>query len=75
MQNTSKSLAFLEDVPVQQQELSLSGDWSPREMAVLEEIGRAIRRVRHGSVQVYIQDTRVIQIDTVEKKRLDRSTA
>lgn len=60
---------------MQQDQTRLSGDWSPRELAVLEEIGRAIRRVRHGSVQVYIQDARVIQIDTVEKKRLDRSTA
>jgi hypothetical protein len=43
-----------------------------RERAVLEEVLRAIRRVRHGHVQIIVQDARVVQIDTLEKKRLDR---
>jgi len=43
-----------------------------REREVLEEILRAIRRVRHGYVQIIVQDARVVQIDTLEKKRLDR---
>ena len=29
-----------------------------------------LRRLQHGSVQVIVQDNRVIQIDTVEKLRL-----
>jgi hypothetical protein len=30
----------------------------------------ALRRIRHGSVQLVVQDSRVVQIDTVEKTRL-----
>jgi hypothetical protein len=33
---------------------------------------RAIRSVRHGHVQVIVQDGRVVQIDTLEKRRMDR---
>ena len=29
-----------------------------------------LRRLQHGSVQVIVQDNRVIQIDTVEKLRI-----
>ena len=43
-----------------------------REQTVLSEVLRAIRRVRHGYVQVIVQDGKAIQIDTMEKKRLDR---
>ena len=43
-----------------------------REEAVLREVLAAIRRVRHGYIQVIVQDGKVIQIDTTEKKRLDR---
>jgi hypothetical protein len=42
------------------------------ERNALEEILRALRGVQHGYVQVIVQDGRVIQIDTTEKKRLDR---
>jgi len=42
------------------------------EQTVLREVLQAIRRVKHGYVQVIVQDGRVIQIDTTEKKRLDR---
>ncbi len=42
------------------------------EQIVLAEVLQAIRRVNHGYVQVIVQDGRVIQIDTTEKKRLDR---
>jgi hypothetical protein len=44
---------------------------SVEERAVLAEVLRAIRAVRHGSVQVIVQDGRAVQIDTLEKKRLD----
>lgn len=38
----------------------------------LAEVLRAIRSLKHGSVQVIVQDGRVVQIDTLEKKRFDR---
>lgn len=40
------------------------------ERAVLAEVLRAIRRVRHGSVNLALQDGRVVQIDILEKRRL-----
>jgi hypothetical protein len=43
------------------------------ERAVLEEALVAIRKLRYGSVQLIVQDGRVIQIDTIEKRRLDRT--
>jgi hypothetical protein len=43
-----------------------------RERQVLSEVLQAIRSVRHGYVQITLQDARVVQIDTLEKKRLDR---
>lgn len=42
------------------------------EQAVLAEVLSAIRAVRYGYVQITLQDARVVQIDTLEKKRLDR---
>ncbi|HEY7123577.1 MAG TPA: YezD family protein [Ktedonobacterales bacterium] len=33
-----------------------------------------LRRLQHGSVQVIVQDNRVIQIDTVEKLRIKHRT-
>jgi hypothetical protein len=42
------------------------------ERAILAEVLRAIRRVQHGYVQVIVQDGRAVQIDTMEKRRLDR---
>lgn len=46
-----------------------------KEQAILTEVLRAIRRVRHGYVQVIVQDGYAIQIDTMEKRRLDRPPA
>ncbi len=40
------------------------------EETVLAEVLRALRTVRHGSVQLAIQDGRVMQIDITEKRRL-----
>jgi hypothetical protein len=45
---------------------------NPRERQVLAEVLQAMRSVRHGYVQITLQDARVVQIDTLEKKRLDR---
>lgn len=43
---------------------------SAAEQALLREILRAARAVRHGSILVSIQDGRAVQIDVTEKKRL-----
>lgn len=42
------------------------------ERRVLTEVLRGLRSVRHGSVQLVIQDGRVVQIETLEKKRFER---
>ncbi len=44
-----------------------------REQRVLDEVLQAIRGMKHGYVQIIVQDSRVVQIDTLEKKRLDRA--
>lgn len=43
-----------------------------REQAVLQEVLQAIRKVHFGYMQVIVQEGKAIQIDTMEKKRLDR---
>ena len=43
---------------------------NPEEDKVVRAVLEALRRIRHGSVQVLVQDGRVVQIDTVEKTRL-----
>jgi hypothetical protein len=45
---------------------------NPAEERVVRAVLEAVRRIRHGSVQVLVQDGRVVQIDTVEKTRLTR---
>jgi hypothetical protein len=37
---------------------------------VIAEVRAAVEKVRFGSVQLIIQDGRIVQIDTIEKKRL-----
>jgi hypothetical protein len=46
--------------------LDLSADEEHLVRAILD----ALARIRHGSIQLVVQDSRVIQIDTVEKRRL-----
>lgn len=46
-----------------------------REEETIREILRAIRDIKYGSVQVIIQDGRVVQIDKTEKLRLRRDAA
>lgn len=41
-----------------------------QERAVLDEVLRALRRIRHGSLTLAIQDARVVQLEITEKKRL-----
>jgi hypothetical protein len=36
----------------------------------IEEIREAVEKIRFGTVQLIIQDGRVVQIDTTEKRRL-----
>jgi len=38
--------------------------------AVLADICKAIQEIRYGSVQIHIQDSKVIQIDKVDKVRM-----
>jgi hypothetical protein len=45
---------------------------NPDEEKVVRAVLEALRRIRHGSVQVLVQDGRVVQIDTVEKTRLTK---
>ncbi|MGE3855916.1 MAG: YezD family protein [Dehalococcoidia bacterium] len=52
--------------------LAAPGAPSAQEQAVLAEVLSAIRSVRYGYVQITLQDARVVQIDTLEKKRFDR---
>ena len=45
---------------------------SPDEEQVVRAVLGALRRIRHGSVQMVVQDGKVVQIDTVEKTRLSK---
>ena len=42
---------------------------SEEERRMLEEVYRAIKSIRFGYVQVIIQDSRVVQLDKLEKLR------
>jgi len=43
---------------------------TPAEKRVLLAVLSAMRRVRHGYIQVVLHDGRVVQIDRLEKERL-----
>lgn len=45
------------------------------EQEILAEVLRAIRSLRFGHVQLIVQDARVIQIETLEKKRVGQANA
>lgn len=40
------------------------------EEIVLKEVLKALRDIKHGYVQLVVQDSRVVQIDKMEKVRL-----
>ena len=42
---------------------------TPDEEQVVRALLAALRRIRYGSVQITVQDGRVVQIDTLEKQR------
>ena len=43
---------------------------TPEEAALLRSVLDAVRRIKHGYVQLTVQDARVVQIDRTEKERL-----
>lgn len=49
-------------------------DLTTDEEEVVATLIAILRRLQHGSVQVIVQDNRVIQIDTVEKLRIKPRT-
>ena len=58
---------------VPQNETSQSADEEKKERiftAVLSDISEAIGEIRYGSVQIHIQDGKVVQIDKVSKSRI-----
>jgi hypothetical protein len=60
--------------PKEQRSDQARADTSNADLArVLEEIERAIRTVAYGSVEVIIQNSRVVQIERKEKFRFSRS--
>ena len=46
---------------------------NPENDAILRQIASAISGVRYGSVEVVIQDSRVVQIERKEKFRFDKT--
>lgn len=58
---------------VPQNETSESADEEKKEKmfaTVLSDIYEAIGEITHGSVQIHIQDGKVVQIDKVSKSRI-----
>lgn len=51
---------------------SLAGTLSAEEVRVIQAVLEALRRIRYGSVQVVVQDGKVLHIETVEKTRLTK---
>ena len=45
-------------------------DFSPDEQALLAHVGVVLRRIRFGTVQLVVQDGKVVQIEMAEKFRL-----
>jgi hypothetical protein len=52
------------------QVLSIRRDEPAEHSDLLRQILKAVQSVRHGQVQIIIQDSRVVQIDKTEKLRL-----
>ncbi|MCR5724341.1 MAG: YezD family protein [Treponema sp.] len=46
------------------------GGKAEEDEAALEQIAQAVRGIRFGSVTVHVEDGKVVQIDTLEKRRL-----
>ena len=46
-----------------------------KEREIEQEILRAVKGIRYGSVEIVIHDSQVVQIERKEKVRLDKPTA
>lgn len=46
---------------------------SAEEQRVLNEVLLALRSLQFGSIQLVVQDAKVVQIETLAKRRLDRA--
>jgi hypothetical protein len=66
----TKEWAMNADRPPSATESRKPLDLSADEEQLVRTILDALARIRHGSIQLVVQDSRVIQIDTVEKRRL-----
>ncbi|MBI2503481.1 MAG: YezD family protein [Candidatus Latescibacteria bacterium] len=44
----------------------------PKEREIEQEILRALKGIRYGSVEIVIHDSQVVQIERKEKVRLDK---
>lgn len=44
-------------------------DKQKRPDTIIDEISKAIAQVRHGEVTIIVQDSKVVQINKVEKRR------
>lgn len=49
--------------------LATEGGPAEHERVVLAEVLMAMRRVRHGTVTLSVQDGKVVQLDVTEKRR------
>ena len=47
-------------------------EWEPE---IEQEILRAVRGLRYGSVEIIVHDSKVVQIERREKIRLDKDTS
>jgi hypothetical protein len=45
-------------------------EFSPDERAILARVGAVLRQMRFGTVQLVVQDGKVVQIEKAEKFRL-----
>jgi hypothetical protein len=47
-------------------------DFKESEKKLLLQILKALKSIRYGCVQIFIQDSKVVQIDKTEKIRFDK---
>lgn len=47
---------------------------APKALEIEQEILRAVKGIRYGSVEIVIHDSQVVQIERKEKVRLDKPT-
>lgn len=47
-------------------------NFTESEKRLLQQILRALKSIKYGCVQIYIQDSKVVQIDKTEKIRFDK---